>query len=75
MKIEYTGHYVDEQNRVCVCLRVSVGGGPSRHHVVKIWARAFDTQEVHDAMAAAAIRLLEPSGLPPWEEDALPIWG
>ena len=55
----YTGNFVDERGDVIVCLALSVGGGPNTFLSVRVPARSLDTQEVHDAMARAALALVE----------------
>jgi len=74
MKITYTGNYVDEKHDVVICFTASVGGGPKRFLTCKVPARSLDTEEVHNAMAYAALALLGPQTAPPWEVDTLPLW-
>lgn len=74
MNVIYTGHYVTEQSVIMICFTLSIGGGAKRFLQVAVPAHGLDNEQVHDAMATAAMELMRHHSAPPWEEDSLPLW-
>nr|CRY96807.1 hypothetical protein [uncultured prokaryote] len=73
MKLVYLGHFIHEDGDLRIGISVSVGGGPKRTESLRVPIRHLDNEDVHNAMASAAMRILESHQGPPWEQDSLDL--